>query len=190
MKCSALVLLASWSAACVGTVPENLRDATPGGPDAKSATRDAGSRSPDARTATADAMPKSPDASPSPPTVQQLCVDTINNYRATLGLPPYARWMDAETCAEGEAQMDSMTGMPHSAFGRCGEWAQNECPGWSGPPIDAIPYCLAQMWAEGPGDDFASHGHYINMSSTRYSRVACGFYSLPSGSFWGVQDFQ
>ena len=43
---------------------------------------------------------------------------------------------------------------------------------------------------EGPGTDFSTHGHYINMSSTKYSAVACGFYQTPGGKFWAVQDFK
>ena len=46
--------------------------------------------------------------------------------------------------------------------------------------------CLAQMWAEGPGQPFSAHGHYINMSSTSYTTVACGFYQTPSGSWWAA----
>ena len=53
-----------------------------------------------------------------------------------------------------------------------------------------IPQCLAMMWAEGPGSDFSAHGHYINMSSTQYTKVACGFYTLQDGSVWAVQDFR
>src|SRR5262249_15314850 len=34
---------------------------------------------------------------------RQLCVDTINMYRGTLGLPPYQRWTDAEDCSDAEA---------------------------------------------------------------------------------------
>jgi hypothetical protein len=44
------------------------------------------------------------------------------------------------------------------------------------------------MWAEGPGSDFETHGHYINMSSTMYSEVECGFND--TSDWWGVQDFQ
>lgn len=119
-----------------------------------------------------------------------LCVKTINDYRATLSLPPYARWTDAETCSGQEAQSDSATMTPHGAFGTCGEHAQNECPGWPGPPEKMITGCLAQMWAEGPGDFNAGHGHYINMSSTEYTKVSCGFYTLESGNVWAVQNFQ
>ncbi len=123
-------------------------------------------------------------------TAEQLCVDTINNYRKTLGLPPYARFNAEESCADGQAQSDSQSGTAHGAFGQCSDSAQNECPGWPGPPSSMITQCLAMMWAEGPGSDFSAHGHYINMSSTQYTQVACGFYTLSNGSVWAVQDFK
>lgn len=121
---------------------------------------------------------------------EQLCVDTINDYRATLDLPPLERWTDAEDCSNQEAKSDSESGMPHGAFGQCGEFAQNECPGWPGPPEQLIVDCLALMWAEGPGEPFSEHGHYINMSSTQYTQVACGYYETPDGSWWAVQNFK
>jgi hypothetical protein len=121
---------------------------------------------------------------------EQLCVDTINQYRASLGLSPYERWTGAELCADGEAQSDSMTGTAHGAFGQCGEWAQNECPGWPAPADKMIVGCLQKMWEEGPGDFNSGHGHYINMSSTKYTLAACGFYTTPSGDIWSVQDFK
>jgi hypothetical protein len=46
------------------------------------------------------------------------------------------------------------------------------------------------MWNEGPGEDFSKHGHYINMSSTKYTKVACGFWTTPKGSVWAVQNFR
>ncbi|WP_437894851.1 CAP domain-containing protein [Sorangium sp. So ce124] len=120
----------------------------------------------------------------------QLCVDTINEHRATLGLPPLARWVEAESCSDGEAESDGNTGEFHGAFGACDENAQNECPGWGGPPDSMIVPCLQLMWDEGPGEDFEKHGHYINMSSTRYTKVACGFHTFPDGSVWAVQNFR
>src|SRR5204863_2024077 len=107
-----------------------------------------------------------------PSGAEQTCVDTINMYRATLSLPPYARWSDQEMCSSDEAKSDSMTMKAHGAFGTCTELAQNECPNWPGPPDMLVKGCLAQMWAEGPGTDFNTHGHYINMSSTKYTKVA------------------
>jgi hypothetical protein len=121
---------------------------------------------------------------------EQLCVDTINQYRSTLGLPPYERWGGAEVCADGEAKSDSETGQAHGAFGECGEFAQNECPGWDPPADEMITGCLRAMWNEGPGDFNAGHGHYVNMSSAKYTLVACGFYTTPGGKIWSVQDFK
>ncbi|WP_394826287.1 CAP domain-containing protein [Pendulispora albinea] len=129
-----------------------------------------------------------PPTQPPPPTgsdATSICVDKINAYRATLGLPPYARWSDKEVCASGQAKSDSETSKPHGAFGKCSEWAQNECPGWPGPAEKMIPGCLEMMWGEGPGG-----GHYDNMSSKKYTKVACGFYTMPNGKVWAVQDFQ
>lgn len=124
------------------------------------------------------------------PQASSHCVDKINEYRGMLGLTPYARWTDAEICSDGEAKSDSETGTAHGAFGTCGENAQNECPGWPGEPEQMIDGCLAQMWAEGPGADFSTHGHYINMSSMSYTKVACGFFKTADGSVWSVQNFQ
>jgi hypothetical protein len=119
------------------------------------------------------------------------CVTAINNYRATLSLPAYTEWTDGETCASGEAQSDSASGKAHGAFGTCSESAQDECPGWPGDDLDtSITGCLKQMWAEGPGTDFSTHGHYINMSSSKYTQVACGFFVTSSGDLWAVQNFK
>jgi hypothetical protein len=47
------------------------------------------------------------------------------------------------------------------------------------------------MWDEGPGDFYGPppHGHYINMSSTSYTMVACGFYEGPRGVY-AAQNFR
>ena len=45
------------------------------------------------------------------------------------------------------------------------------------------------MWDEGPGEPFRAHGHYINMSSTQYTSVACGRSSAGQG-VWSNQNFQ
>jgi hypothetical protein len=139
-------------------------------------------------TATRTPSPTSTPAAANDPV--QLCVDTINGYRASIGLPPYARWTANETCVDGQGLSDSQTGQPHSAFGQCSEWAQNECPGWPGTPASVIGSCLQVMWNEGPGASYATHGHYINMTNPNYTKVACGFAVLPNGTVWAVQDFQ
>jgi hypothetical protein len=120
---------------------------------------------------------------------RSACVDRINGFRATEDLPPLGRWKDAESCADDEAAEDSRTGTAHGAFGQCDERAQNECPGW-GSLEQVIDGCLQMMWDEGPGEPYAEHGHYINMSSTAYTKVACGFHETADGSVWAIQNFK
>ncbi len=103
----------------------------------------------------------------------------------TVGSPALTRWTAEEKCASSQAQSDSKSGAAHGAFGTCSEYGQNECPGWPGPAGDMIPSCLKMMWGEGPGG-----GHYENMKATRYTQVSCGFYTLPDGSVWAVQNFR
>jgi hypothetical protein len=118
-------------------------------------------------------------------TAEQTCVDTINQYRAKLSLPPLARWTAIETCSDSEAASDGQTNRAHGAFPKCGENAQNECPGWPGAPAQMIGDCLKAMWDEGPGG-----GHHDNMASTQWTQVSCGFSTLPSGAVWAVQNFK
>jgi len=120
-----------------------------------------------------------------PGSVQQLCVDTINDYRASVGRPPLARWSSAESCSDQEAESDGETNTPHGAFPSCGEFAQNECPGWPGPAEQMIIGCLELMWDEGPGG-----GHYDNMENPDYTEVSCGFATMADGSIWSVQNFR
>lgn len=122
------------------------------------------------------------------------CIARINQLRWECQcLPPIARWTDGEACADGNAQYDSLNGVHASFYDQpCGTGAraQNECPGWpsTGQVIDG---CLQTMWDEGPedGDPNTVNGHYESMVSTSYTRVACGFYTTPSGSVWAVQNF-
>ncbi|MCL2778695.1 MAG: CAP domain-containing protein [Polyangiaceae bacterium] len=140
------------------------------------------------------AAPPSQDAGDG--SVQQLCVDTINAYRATVGLPPLARWSDAESCVDGEAATDMAANIAHSAIGTCvtpnaKAWAQNECF-WYPLPIDpSLLECFQQMWDEGPGEPYEEHSHYINMTNPAFTKVACGFAISADGkTFWATQDFQ
>jgi hypothetical protein len=116
------------------------------------------------------------------------CVEQTNTYRAQVGAPAVSRRPDRESCGDGQAASDASTGRAHGAFGQCGERAQNECPGWPGPPEVMIDHCLKAMFDEGPGEGSA-HGHYTNMTSTKYAGVACGFHTKPDGSLWVVQNF-
>jgi hypothetical protein len=120
---------------------------------------------------------------------RKACVDRINGFRATEGLPPLAAWTDQASCTDAAAKSDSASGQAHGAFGTCGEGAQNECPGW-GSIQQTIQGCLQDMWDEGPGEPYSEHGHYINMSSPDYKKVACGFYVRPDGKVWAIQNFR
>ncbi len=120
----------------------------------------------------------------------QQCVDTINQYRKRQQLAPVVRWVAGEACASDQARTDAQAGQPHGSFGRCGELAQNVCPGWPGPLDQVTAPCLQSMANEGPGADYAAHGHYLNMMNPRYTRVACGYAGAPQGQVWAVQDFQ
>ena len=118
------------------------------------------------------------------------CVQIINQDRATLSppSPPLQEDTAEEACVDGQAQADFQANTAHSAFRKCGESAQDECPNWPGPPSSIMTKCLAQMWAEGPpaaGQD----NHWLNMSNAKYKKVACGFYQTPTGKWWATQDF-
>lgn len=126
---------------------------------------------------------------PSTGDIYEDCVRRINQFRCECQhLQPLMRWREGEACADMDCVYDS-TRSAHAGFlaGICASGsAQNECPGWGG-AAGIIDGCLQLMWDEGPGDFYGppAHGHYINMSSTSYTRVACGF-----GAGWGAQNFQ
>jgi hypothetical protein len=142
--------------------------------------------------------------------LRQACVDTINQHRATLSLPPLVRASAAvETCSDGGAQSDQATGQAHGSAGDCpGMSAQNTCPNWNptryGGVVNALKQCLQQMWDEGEppvGRDqciqqyfagntacFLAHGHYLNMSGSN-PVVSCGFSVRADGDVWMNQDF-
>lgn len=127
-----------------------------------------------------------PEPPPSTGDFHQDCVDRINQFRWVCQcLPPLERWTAAESCSDQQSQADEQSGEPHGSFPACGENAQNTCPGWGseGAIVDG---CLQMMWDEGPGEPFSEHGHYLNMSSTSYKRVACGI-SVSGG--WSNQNF-
>jgi hypothetical protein len=125
------------------------------------------------------------------------CVARVNQFRACVCLPPLERRMDAEACMDQQCEYDS-TRDAHSGFrdnicepsGR----SQNECPGYRDKD-QVITLCLQQMFDEGPpaedpceGDCYQEHGHYINMTSTRITGVACGYFEGEEGA-WSVQNF-
>jgi hypothetical protein len=129
------------------------------------------------------------------------CVARVNQFRACVCLPPLARWSAGEACADQDAQYDSEQNTAHAGFTAkictAGN-AQDECPSWGGSYPSVISGCLQSMFDEGPpptatcsGSCYQDHGHYINMTGTKYkSGVACGFYTMSSGKIWAVQNFQ
>jgi len=137
-----------------------------------------------------DCAPESP---PSTGDFYQDCVDRINQFRWECQcLPPLERYPEAESCADQQAQYDYEVDEAHAGIraGICepGNGSQNECPDYA-PSFDIIDFCLQQMWDEGPGEPYEEHGHYINMSDTGVTRVACGRYVTPEGNIWSVQNF-
>lgn len=118
----------------------------------------------------------------------QDCVDRINQFRHDCQcLPPLARWTEAEGCTDQQSGDDQADNAPHGHFTACGESAQNSCPNW--PSTDnVVAGCLQSMWDEGPGEPFEAHGHYLNMSNTNFSKVACGFATSNEG-VWANQNF-
>ncbi|MGB8332223.1 MAG: hypothetical protein WCE62_19015 [Polyangiales bacterium] len=136
----------------------------------------------------------SPAPMPSSGDMHEDCVARINQFRWECQcLPPLSRWADGESCTDGNAEYDSVNGVHASFYDLpCGTGgrAQNECPGWPS-NSQVITSCLRTMWDEGPedGNPNTVNGHYESMASTSYTRVACGFFTTPSGTVWGVQNF-
>ena len=131
--------------------------------------------------------------------LHQDCVDRINQFRTQCAcLPPLTRRMDGEACADQMAEYDAAKNTAHAGHADkiCQPTgAQNSCPGYSS-NNQVISLCLQQMWDEGPpptnpcnGDCFQEYGHFINMTSTSTTKVACGFHTTTSGKVWAVQNF-
>ncbi len=168
-------------------------DASPGGATDAGASKDAATKDAsvhDAGVADAHEVSDASGALDALAAARAQCVQIINADRATLTPPsaPLAENTAEEACVDMQAQADFTANTAHSAFGNCKEQAQDECPGWPGPPSSIMTNCLAQMWAEGP-PPAGTDNHWLNMSNARYTKVACGFYQTPSGSWWATQDF-
>jgi hypothetical protein len=119
---------------------------------------------------------------------RQACVDRVNAFRATIGMGPLIRYTAKEACVDSQAMHDATVNKAHDYFGKCGESAQNECPGWSSAD-QIVSGCMQSMWDEGPGTPYSAHGHYINMTNPAYTRIAVGFYAKSQTVVWGIQDF-
>lgn len=131
--------------------------------------------------------------------IYQDCVDRINQFLTQCAcLPALTRSTQGEACADKMAEYDAGKDSPHAgAIDKICEpsGAQNECPGYSS-NNQVISLCLQQMWDEGPppagsctGACYEQHGHFINMTDKSVTKVACGFYTTPSGKVWAAQNF-
>jgi hypothetical protein len=115
-----------------------------------------------------------------------FCVAETNRYRAMNGKPALAEAANLEAYADTGAMVDYTSNSPHSHFSSTSgggiAFAENECPGHSGwhlPPggdMNAlVGDCVAAFYSEGPGSDYSTHGHYINMMGA-YAKLGCGIY--------------
>jgi hypothetical protein len=119
---------------------------------------------------------------------RQQCINETNSYRARLGLPALVPNPGKYACTDVDARGDAQNGTVHGGSGKCDFGAQNECPSWPGPAGQMVSRCLASMFAEGPGEPYSAHGHYINMTSKEYRSLACGFFEM-NGRVWLVQNY-
>lgn len=119
------------------------------------------------------------------------CLDIINEYRATEGKPALSLASEEkQTCTDKQAADDLKENSAHGHFRACDEWAQNTGPNvnlkWKSDTVEIAKYYLNMMWDEkkliesGERDpdrdeDYSYIGHYLNMSSTKYKTVSCGF---------------
>ena len=119
-----------------------------------------------------------------------FCVSETNRYRAMNSKPALTESAQLETYAQAGAMYDFTNG-PHSHFGATSgggiAFAENECPvqgNWmlpAGGDMSAlVGQCIAAFYAEGPGSDYSTHGHYINMMGD-YGTLGCGTYQQGTG---------
>lgn len=138
---------------------------------------------------------------------REACVEYINMYRATRMLAPLKRATpEQEKCSDDGAKKDGDSMKAHGSAGSCkGLGSQNTCPGYpvrAGGTVSAtLKGCLDQMWAEGEPPNgvqactadrngcYQMHGHWINMTSSSITTVACGFYKMENGRYWMNQNF-
>ncbi|MEP6863383.1 MAG: CAP domain-containing protein [Deltaproteobacteria bacterium] len=130
---------------------------------------------------------------------QQFCVSETNRYRAMNGKADLSEAANLEDYADTGAMTDYDANSPHSHFsstqGGGIAFAENECPGHSGwhlaPGGDLnalVGMCIAAFYSEGPGTDYSTHGHYINMMGD-YAKLGCGIFSADNGDVTIVQDY-
>ncbi len=124
---------------------------------------------------------------------KKLCLDTINAFRAKVGLPPVAWSKSLEAFADQGARYDSERNVAHGHFsafskGAVPSDAENAVPGWPLKSYKTVSAVVAKgaemMWAEGPGG-----GHYENIRGSQ-TLVGCGIYVTPAGAVWVLHDFK
>jgi len=167
---------------------------------------------PPAPATTPEPAPTAPDpttaplpAKPKPPTAEEIeqarvaCVAKINEFRKTLKLADLERDKVGEKCADDQVKKDQKSNKAHENAEMCvstsTKYAQNTCPGYNG-LADANGVCIQMMFDEGPpptkrctGECEKKHGHYINMTSKDYKKVACGFSVNENGEVWANHNF-
>jgi uncharacterized protein YkwD len=129
------------------------------------------------------------------------CVTQTNAYRAMNGKSALTESSQLETYAATGAMFDYENMMAHDHFtmtsGGGIAFAENECPGFDGWNIanaggnmlSLMDMCLQAFYDEGPGSDYSTHGHYINMMGD-YGTLGCGIYEdSSSGDVTIVQDY-
>jgi hypothetical protein len=130
---------------------------------------------------------------------QQFCVSETNRYREMNGKADLTEAANLETFADTGAMTDYNAMSAHSHFsatqGGGIAFAENECPGFSGwhlaPGGDLnalVGMCIAAFYSEGPGTDYSTHGHYINMMGN-YATLGCGIFSATNGDVTITQDY-
>lgn len=129
------------------------------------------------------------------------CLAKINEYRATENLKPLTLASEEkQTCADKQSADDLASNAAHGHFGDCGEFAQNSGPNFNGSfqknASAVAEYYLKMMWeeekakAEQGVTEYAQIGHYLNMKSTSYTKVACGIALSADGKTgWFNVDF-
>jgi len=132
-------------------------------------------------------------------TAKQFCVSETNRYRAMNSKPALTEAANLDAYADTGAMTDYNANSPHSHFSSTNgggiAFAENECPGHSGwhlsPGEDMnslVGMCIAAFYAEGPGTDYSTHGHYINMMGN-YATLGCGIFMASNSDVTIVQDY-
>src|SRR3569623_823201 len=103
-------------------------------------------------------------------TAQQFCVSETNRYRQMNGKSALTESASLEDYADTGAPTDYDATTAHSHF------------------TAPVGMCIAAFYAEGPGSDYSTHGHYINMMGN-YATLGCGIYSADNGDVTIVQDY-